>query len=40
VEMDLFADSMPSSLLTDPGMDIYDVDVNVDIEIKPEFNAS
>jgi hypothetical protein len=34
--MDLFADSMPSSPLTDPGVDIHDVD----IEIEPEFDAS
>jgi hypothetical protein len=38
VEMDLFADSMPYSPLTDPGVDIYDVDV--DLEIEPEFDAS
>jgi hypothetical protein len=34
--MDLFTDSMPSSPLTDPTMDIHDVDV----EIEPEFDAS
>jgi hypothetical protein len=34
--MDLFADSMPSSPLTDPAVDIHDVDV----EIEPEFDAS
>jgi hypothetical protein len=34
--MDLFADSRPFSPLTDPAVDVYDVDV----EIKPEFNAS
>jgi hypothetical protein len=36
LETDLFADSMPSSPLTEPAVDIHDVDV----EIEPEFDAS